>query len=264
MEYEKTNAEGDLSLAGTIANKFVSQNKDLIFAITTPIAQACVGASKRKDIPIVFGAVTDPVAAEIVDSWDNPGGNVTGASDWMDVGNQLKVMMEAVSSVKKVGVIYNSGEVNSQVQVEQMKKAADKLGLKKVVEATASVSTEVMPAAKSLIGKVDAIWFPTDNVVVNSLEAVVKVCEDNNVPLFGSDITQVERGVIASAGINFHDVGASAGKKAALILNGRDPGTIPVSKGIMNKLAANTAAAERMGVELPQSVLDKATKIVDK
>ena len=261
VKYEKNNAEGDLSLAGTIANKFVSQKKDLIFAISTPIAQACVGAS-RGTIPIVFAAVTDPVAAELVDSWKKPGGNITGTSDWMDVGYQLEIMLEAVPSIKKVGVIYNSGEVNSQVQVDELKKAAGKQGVK-VVEATASVSTEIMPASKAIVDRVDAMWFPTDNLVVNSLESVLKVCEDKQVPLFGSETSQTKRGVIASAGLSYYDVGVSAGKQAAQVLNGKDPGSIPVNKVRMNKLSVNTAAAERMGIELPQSFLDKATEVID-
>lgn len=263
VEYEIGNAEGDMSLAASIAQKFVSQQKDLILAITTPMSQACVSAAKDSEIPIVFNAVTDPVAAGLVDSWEKPGGKVTGASDWMDVGHQIGVIVETVPSVKKIGVLYNSGEVNSVVQVDQMKAAAVELGLEEVVEANVSSTADVMLTAKSLVGRVDAIWVPTDNIVVNALEAVIKVCEDNEIPVFGSDTNQVPRGLIASSGINMSDVGRESGRMAARVLRGENPGDIAITKGVMSNLAVNPAAAERMGVTIPKSIMDKATEIVE-
>ena len=263
VSYEFGNAEGDMSLAASITKKFVSQKKDLILAITTPISQAAVAAAKGTDIPIIFTAVTDPVAAAIVDSWEKPGGNVTGASDWMDVGHQIGVIKETIPSVKKLGVVYNSGEVNSVVQVNQMKKAAEELGIEKVVEANVSSTADVMITTKSLVGRVDAMWIPTDNIVVNALEAVIKVCEDNKIPLFGSDTTQVPRGLVASSGINMMDVGRESGRMAAEVLKGKKPGDIPVSKGVMSNLSVNPAAAKRMGITIPESVMKKATEVVE-
>jgi len=264
VAYELTNAEGDMSLAASIAKKFVSQKKDMILAITTPISQACVAAAKNTDIPIVFNSVTDPVAAGIVASWEKPGGLVTGASDWMDVEHQVRLMKEIYPSVKKVGVIFNAGEVNSQVQVGELKKAVAKLGIEKVVEANVATTADVLLTTKSLVGRVDAIWFPTDNVVVAALEAVVKVCEDNQIPLFGSDPNQVQRGVIACSGVSMYDVGRESGKMAARILNGEKPADIPVTKGVMSELAVNPSAARRMGVTIPETVMAKATEVVDK
>jgi putative ABC transport system substrate-binding protein len=263
VRYEFGNAEGDMSLAASITQKFVSQKKDLILAITTPISQAAVAAAKNTDIPIIFTAVTDPVAAHLVDSWEKPGGNVTGASDWMDVGHQIGVIKETVPNVTRLGVIYNSGEVNSVVQVNEMKKAAEALGIKKVVEANVSSTADVMLTTKTLVGRVDAIWVPTDNIVINALEAVIKVCEDNDIPLFGSDTNQVPRGLVASSGINMTDVGRESGRMAAEVLRGKNPGEIPVSKGIMSNLAVNPTAAERMGVTIPESVMKKATEIIN-
>jgi putative ABC transport system substrate-binding protein len=259
--YEKDNAEGDMSLATTICKKYVSQKKDMIVATTTPIVQACFAAAKRTNINIVFNAVTDPAAAKVVESWEKPGGNVTGASDWMDVGAQVGLMIEIVPSIKSVGVIYNTAEVNSRVQVAELEKAAPGLGIK-VVKVGVSSTADVLMTAKSLVGRVDSFWFPTDNIVVAALEAVVKVGEDNNIPIFGSDPAHPKRGVIAASGVSMYDVGRSSGKMAAAILNGADPGSIAVTKGVMSKMTINLKAASRMGVIVPQSVIDKATEVI--
>jgi len=262
--YDMTNAEGDMSLAASIAKKFVSQRKDMILAITTPIAQAMVGAAKYSDIPIIFNSVTDPVAAGIVNSWKRPGGKVTGASDWMDVEHQVKIMMRIAPNIKRVGVIYNAGEVNSRVQVAELKKVAKKLGIKKIVERNVSTTADVLITAKSMVSEVDAYWFPTDNIVVAALEAVVKIGEDYNKPVFGSDPNHPLRGVIAAAGVSMYDVGVESGKMAVRVLQGEKPGNIAVTKGVMSKLTVNLAAAERMGVTIPKSILREATEILYK
>lgn len=264
VKYDMSNAEGDMSIVASIAKKFVSQKKDLIYSITTPCTQAVVGAAKGTGIPIVFGAMTDPVAADVVDSWKKPGGNVTGASDWMDVGAQEALILEICPNVKRLGTIYNAGEVNSRVQIAQLKKAAPGLGIERIVEATVATTADVLVTTKSLMGRVDAVWVPTDNVVIAALEAVVKVCEDNKVPLFGSDVNHAQRGVIAACGINFYDLGRESAKLVARVLRGENPGNIPVFVAEMSDIYVNPLAAKRMGVTIPQSVLDKATKIVKK
>ncbi|RLB34905.1 MAG: hypothetical protein DRH11_04540 [Deltaproteobacteria bacterium] len=264
VQYDISNAEGDMSVVASIAKKFVSQKKDLIFSITTPCTQAVAAATKGTGIPVIFGAMTDPVAAKVAESWERPGGNVTGCSDWMDVGAQVKVVKEIVPGVKVLGTIYNAGEVNSRVQIAELKKAAPGLGIKKIVEVNAASSADVLAAAKSLMGRVDAVWFPTDNIVTSALEALVKVCEDNKVPLFGSDVNQVKRGVIASCGIDFYELGKEAGKMAKQVLDGRNPAEMPIKKGKMGDLWVNPSAAKRMGITIPQAVMAKATKVINK
>jgi len=262
VEYDSRNAEGDMSVAASIAQKFVSEKVDLILSIATPTSQACVQAIKGTDIKVVFGSVTDPVAAGLVQSWDEPGGNVTGISDWADVGTQVQLVLDIVPSVKKLGVVYNAGEVNSKVQVDELKKVASDLGINKIVEATAASSADVMAAAQSLVGRVDAIWVPTDNTVVSAFESVVKVCEQNKIPLFAADVATVERGAIGTPGIDYYQLGKECGQVAARILQGKNPADIPVKKVDMTDLYVNPSAAERMGVTIPQSVLDRATNIV--
>lgn len=263
VKYDFRNPEGDMSLAASIAQKFVSEKVDLILAIATPTAQACVNAVQDTDIPVVFGAVTDPVAAGLVDGWDHPGGNVTGISDWADVGTQIELILDIVPEVKKLGVIYNSGETNSKVQVDELNKVAPDLGIEKVLEANAATTANVMAAAQSLMGRVDAVWVPTDNTVVSAFEAVVKVCEDNQVPVFAADTATVERGAIGTPGIDYYVLGLENGKIGARILKGTAPADIAVQKVPMTNLHLNPAAAKRLGVSIPQAVMDRATKIIE-
>ncbi|HCP60240.1 MAG TPA: hypothetical protein DIT43_01495 [Dehalococcoidia bacterium] len=261
IEYDVSNPEGDMSLAASIAQKFVSQKADLIFAIATPTTQACAQAAKGTDIPVVFGAVTDPVAAGVVNSWEKPGGNVTGCSDWADVGLQVGLAMSICPDVKNLGVVYNAGEVNSVVQVDELKKAAPGLGIEEIIEASAATTADVMAATQSLVGRVDAIWEPSDNTVASAIEAVVKVCEDNQIPLFGSDISMAKAGAISGLGLDYHVNGVECGKIAARILRGENPADIPVAKCPMTIVYLSPPAAERMGVTIPPEVLATATEI---
>ena len=259
VEYTLGNANGDMSVAATIAQKFVSEDVTLILAIATPIAQTCAAATTR--IPIVFSCVTDPVAAEVVDSWDKPGGNVTGVSDWADVATQIKLIVDVVPNVKKLGTIYNAGEVNSLVQIEELEKCITGLGIDEIVSRQVSTSADVATAAYALEG-VDAIWIPTDNTVASAYEAVIKVCEEKKIPLFGADVAIVEKGAIGTPGIDYHFLGEQSGKMAARVLRGADPANMPVEKCDMTDLYINLVAAQKMGVTIPQAVLDKATEII--
>ena len=260
--YDVRNAEGDMSLAATIGQQFVAEKDNLILAIATPSAQACVQAAKGSNIPIVFGSVTDPVAAGLVASWDKPGDDVTGVSDWANVTTQIQLILDIVPTVKKLGVVYNAGEVNSVVQVTDLKNVAPSLGITSVVEATAATTADVMTAAQSLVGRVDAIWVPTDNTVVAAFEAVVKVCEDNKIPLFAADTATVARGAIGTPGIDYYELGKECGQIAARILRGENPANIPVAKLQLNALYLNPTEAQKLGVTIPQSVLSRATNIV--
>jgi putative ABC transport system substrate-binding protein len=260
VTYDYLSPEGDMTTAASIAQKFVADKVDMIFTISTPSTQTCAKATEGTGIPVVFGALTDPVAAGVVESWEKPGGNVTGVSDWADVGQQVKLGMD-IHPAKKLGVIYNAGEVNSVVQVDELKKVAADLGIEKIVEATAATTADVYAAAMSLVGRVDAIWEPSDNTVASAIDAVVKVCEENKIPLFGSDISMAKAGAISGLGLDYHLNGIEAGKIAARILKGEDPANIPVGKMPMTIVYLSPKAAERMGVTIPPEVLDRATEI---
>lgn len=253
------NAQGDQATANTIAGTFASGDYDLVLAIATPAAQAA--AQAVTNIPVLFTAVTDPVTAKLVESNEAPGGNVTGTSDANPVLEQLTLLTELDPEAQRVGIVYSSGEANSEVQVEWAKEAAEELGLE-IVEATVSNSSEVQQAASSL-SDVDAIYVPTDNAVVTALETLIGVAQDRQIPLIPAEGDSVERGGVATYGLSYEKLGAQTADMAVRILTeGADPATMPVETLTEPELYVNPEAAESMGVEIPQSILDEADHVV--
>ena len=258
IEYDYQNSEGDMSLVASIAQKFVSDKVDLIVSIATPNSQAAISAAEGTDIPVVFSAVTDPVGAGLISDWDShPEENVTGVSDMIVVEDDVDLIIAIVPSVKKIGTLYNAGESNSVFLVEMLKQACDAKGIE-VVEKTVATSADVLAAAQSLVGQVDAIWVGTDNTVVTGLEALISVCEDNDIPFFPSDEPSIERGGIAAYGFDYYDIGVQTGRMIARVLDAGSANSIKVEKGEVISLSINTEAAESMGVTIPQNLIDKA------
>lgn len=258
--YDIQSAQGDLATAQTIARKFQADGVDLILAIATPTAQAT--AHIVKDIPILITAVTDPVAADLVQSIERPGTNVTGTSDLTPVREQLELLKEIVPQARRVGVVYNAGEVNSVVQVELARQAAASLGFT-LVEATAANSSEVLQAAQSLQGRVDAIYVPTDNTVVSALESVILVAERARLPLIAGEADSVAKGALATLGIDYYKLGRQTADIAYRVLQGEDPAGIPIEYLNDLDLVVNVAAAKRMGVTIPDSVLARADQVIE-
>lgn len=266
VEYTFLCAEGDMSIAKSIADRFVSEKVDLIHAITTPNAQACVAAAEGSGIPVVFSTCTAPAAAAIVSTWDAPRpDNVTGVSDMADMKAQMELIKEIMPELSVLGVIYNAGEVNSVVQMDQLKDIMADVGIEKLVEGTCSTTADVATAAAALIGRCDAIYIPTDNTAVSGLEAIIAVAEENQIPFFGSTGDMVDRGCISAKGADYTWIGAEAGRYAARILNGESAGNIPVVCCAPEacKLVVNPGAAERMGITIPQSVIAEAERIAE-
>ena len=255
VTYDDQNAEGDMPTASSIAQKFASEGLDLILGVATPTTQAVVKADTST--PIVFTAVTDPVGAGLVADADAPGANVTGVSDMLPMQPHLDLIKQVVPDVKKVGVLYNAGESNSQYLVAAEKKAAEAMGIE-IVEATAGNSSEVKAAADALVGRVDAISVLTDNTVVSALESVIKVCQQNKIPLIAGDTDSVERGAVAAYAFDYKDLGIQAGYMAAQILSGTAIKDIPVQYAQKLQLSVNPAAAEAMGVTLPAELTSEA------
>lgn len=259
VTFDEQNANGDQSVAANIAGSFESGDYDLVLAIATPTAQAAAQAIGSK--PVLFTAVTDPVDAGLVDNLDAPGKNISGTSDANPVDEQMELITQIVPDVKTVGVVYSAGEANSLVQVEWAKEAAQDLGLE-LKESTAVTSTEVMQATESL-GDVDAIYVPTDNVVVSALESVISVGEEKQIPVFGAEGDSVERGAVATYGLDYYDLGYQTGLMAVQILQeGADPGTMEVETLEVPSLYLNPEAAERMGITIPQELLDEPDAII--
>lgn len=257
--FDEQNAQGDQATASSIANKFAGADLDLVLAIATPAAQAA--AQSIADTPVLFTAVTDPVAADLVASNEAPGANITGTTDLNPVADQIGLIKQIAPDAESVGIIYSSGEVNSAVQVELAKEAADNEGLE-VVEKTITTTAEVLQAAQSL--DVDAIYVPTDNNVVAGLDSVISVAEDQQIPLVVGETDSVEKGGLITYGLDYYELGRQTGEMAVRILNnGEDPASMPVEEQKTPKLVINTTAAERMGVTIPQELLDKADETVE-
>jgi putative ABC transport system substrate-binding protein len=254
------NAQGQPAIAAQIARKFVGDNPAIIIPISTPSAQAVVAATK--DIPIVFTAVTDPVGAQLVGDRDHPGGNVTGLSDMSPLAEQVALIKEITPNVKKLGVVYNPGEANSVSLMTRLKEVAGPAGIE-VVESPATKSAEVQQATRALIGKVDAIYIPTDNTVVSALEGAIAVAVENKLPLYSGDTDSVKRGALATIGFNYHDIGKETGKIVARVLKGEKPGDIPVAFATGTDLYVNKGAAAKMGVTLPDAVIKRANTLLE-
>ncbi|HBQ97423.1 MAG TPA: ABC transporter permease [Cyanobacteria bacterium UBA11691] len=260
LTWKWESAQGSPATAAQIASAFVAEKPDVIVAIATPSAQAAVAAST--DIPVIFSAVTDPVAAKLVEKLDRPGGLVTGVSDLSPIDRHVSLMQEINPNLKTIGVIYNAGEANAVSLVNLLKDQAQIKGLS-VEEATVANSSGVVTAAQNLVGKADVIYVPTDNTVVSALESVIQVGIDNKIGIYSGDTDSVERGTIASLGFDYYDVGRQTGKQVIRILEGESPGNISVESVDTLKLYVNPKAAESMGVTLPTSVLDRADAVVD-
>jgi putative tryptophan/tyrosine transport system substrate-binding protein len=251
VDYDLQIAQGDANNNTSIAQNFVGDGVDLIFANSTPSAQSALNATK--DIPIVFTSVTDAVGAELVKSMENTEGNVTGTLDNHPDGipNTVKFIDEQFEG-KTVGLVYNSGEQNSIAQIEMVKEAGENTDLK-FVEATVSTTAEVKQATESLVGKADVLYIITDNTVVSGLDSVIMVANENDIPLFVGELDSVAKGGFAAYGFDYADIGYEAGVMAAQILKGeKQPSELPVQYPQNLKLVINKKAAEEMNIELKE------------
>ncbi len=256
--FDEQNAQGELPVASTIAEKFVADNVDLILAIATPTSQAAVQATD--EIPVLFAAVTDPVAAGLVDDPENPMANVTGVSDKLPMQPHLDLVQELVPDIQTLGVLYNAGEANSVALVEEERQLAEAMGWE-LQEATVASSAEVLSAAQSLIGRVDAISVLTDNTVVSAFESVVKVGQENGIPVIAGDIDSVERGAAAAYAFDYYEHGRQAGRMAARWLKGASIDQLPVEFAQDLVLAVNPASAEKMGISIPDAMQQEAGEV---
>ncbi len=253
------NAHGEMNNTVTIAQKFAGDGKDMVVAIATPSAQAV--AKTIVDKPVVFSTVTDPISAQLVRSLDKPDKNVTGTSDKVSMEQQLELIRTFLPDLKKLGVVYTTSEVNSQVQVEDLEKAAQKSGIE-VVKAGISSLSEVQLATQSLVGKAEAILIPIDNTVVSSFEAVLGVAEQAKIPVFASDVDTVKRGAVATYGIDYYKMGKQTGEMAARVLKGQAVSQTAVEVSKETDLYVNETAVSTFGLTLTDEMRKRAKEIV--
>ncbi len=265
LKFDYQNAQNDVANARNIAEKFVADGDDLIAACTTPSAQAAAKVGKGQKVPVLYGCVTDPIAAGIADSVDKPSGtNVHGTYNPVPIAALFDLFQKIKPDIKIAGTIYNASETNSQAINKAAKAEADKRGIK-WVEVTVTSSAEVKDAAASLVGKVDTIIIGQDNTVISAFEAVVKTAQDNKLPLFTMDPQSVERGAIASLASNQYKNGVLwATELAVPILLGADPATLTPVRPSEFDLQVNVKAATAAGLTIPTDVLGKAANVIGK
>lgn len=264
--YKVHNAQANMATAGQIGTQIMGEQPDLILAIATPTAQAVAQALKKaphmQSTPFLFTAITNPVEAGLVKDLNRPGGNITGVSDLLPLDQHMGMVLRFYPELKALGVLYNAGEANSKSTVQGIQAIGRDRGFA-VVAATVSKSSDVFQAVKSLVGRVDAVFVPTDNTVVSALESAVKVCTQAQLALFCADVDSVARGAVAAMGFDYYKHGRQTGAMAKRIFEGASPGEMPVESQRELELHLNRSAAARMGVAVPQSILNSADRIYD-
>jgi putative ABC transport system substrate-binding protein len=254
IKIDYQNAQGDQSNANTIATKLVNDSNDLILAIATPSAQACANATK--DIPILVTAVTDPAASGLVAANDAPGGNVSGTSDLTPVKKQIELLTQLVPTAKNIAVLYCSSESNSKIQADMALSAAEEYGLT-AVEATVSNSNEIQQVVQSLVGKVDAIYAPTDNVIAAGMPTVTMVANQNGIPVICGEKGMVDAGGLATYGIDYYKLGRLTGEQAVKIIKGEattDSMPIEYLPDSEYTLTINEDVTAQLGITIPDSL----------
>lgn len=255
IKIDYQSAQGSTATAAQIARKFVGDKADIIIPITTPSAQPVVAATRS--IPIVFSGVTDPVAAKLVKSWEPSGTNVTGISDHKPIEPQLQLIQTLVPNLVSVGYVYSAGEVNSTIVLEELQVAAKKANIN-VVPVAVQRSADIGTAARSLNGKVQAIYISEDNAVVSAYEALHKAALEAKIPVIAADRDTVKRGALAAYAVNQYDIGAESGKVAARILKGEKAGSIATHDVSKMELSINQQTAKELGINVPESLVKEA------
>lgn len=254
------NAEGDQSKVATMSKQLVSNDNDVLIGIATPSAQGLASATKNK--PVVMGAITDPIGANLVKNLEKPGGNITGVSDHNPAKQQLELIKKLTPNVKTIGALYSSSEDNSKTQVEEFKKLAEEAGYK-VEEYSVPSTNEIASTMNVMTGKVDAIWIPIDNTIASAFATVVSSNKDAKKPIYPSATAMVEEGGLASVVVDQHDLGVATGKMAAKILKGAKPEETPVEIFNQGKSVINKKNAKELGISLPDDALKEAGQVIE-
>lgn len=253
------NAQGDIPTSLSIAEKFVKDKVDLIYAIATPAAQTAKQVTR--DIPIIFSAVTDPVEAELVETMENPGGNVTGTSDLTPMDRQLKIFRDLDNNIKKIGIVFNTSEPNSQVQVEMAKSIAPTLGLE-IVEVGISNINDIPQALDSIIRKVDGIYTITDNMVASAISIVAEKAIANKMITVGAEDSHVKGGILITDGISYYELGKQSAHMAkAILVDGKKPADIPSATSNNYEKSLNEGTVKALGLNPDIPVFKDAIKI---
>lgn len=257
------NAAADMGTAGQISDSFVSDKVDLICAIATPTAQSAYNAAMDAEIPVIYTAVTDPVAAELADEEGNPAGEVTGTSDKLPIEAQLEMIRKMLPDAKKLGIMYTTSEANSVSAIAEYKELAGKYDFE-LVEKGVTATADIPLAADDLLSEVDCITNLTDNTVVSSLPTILEKANAKGIPVFGSEIEQVKIGCLAAEGIDYIALGKQTGKMAAQVLKGEKKASEIKYETITEPgFYVNQKVAENLGVTVPEDLAKEAVESFD-
>lgn len=258
VEYQS--AQGDVANAQLIAENFVATGSELILAISTPSAQMAFQATR--EIPILITAVTDPVSEGLAQSWEKSGTNVTGTSDSAPIDKHLDIIRVLIPDAAKIGIIYNTSEANSQVQVDKVKDLAAAQGLEVVTAGITDIS-DIQVTLEALLPKVDVLYTPTDNLVVSAMGLVVDVAKAHATPVIGSEESQVVAGALATQGIDYYQLGIETAQMAVQVLEGGKPSDMGIKTLQETRLLINRSTAESLGIIIPQELADQADFVGD-
>ena len=263
LKIDYQNAQTDTGTASTIADSFISEKADMICAIATPCAASAYNSAMNTDTPVVYTAVSDPVAAGLANEDGTSVGNITGSSDVLPVEEQLKMIRKMMPDAKKIGILYTTSEANSCSTIEEYKKLAGDYDFE-IVDTGINTSADIEIAASDLVSKVDCLCNLTDNTVVNALQTVLDKANGAGIPVFGSEIEQVKAGCVASMGIDYYQLGIETGKMAAKILKGEEKASdTPYITASKAELYVNTAAAGKIGMKLDADYIKDAVETFD-
>lgn len=252
VTYDIQNAQGEQSNCVTIANTFANKKPDLILAIATPAAQAV--AKVITDTPVMITAVTDPEESKLVKSNKAPGGNISGTSDKTPVKDQIALIKEIIPNLKTVGIMYCSSETNSQIQAKWAQDACKELGLSSR-DFTVSNSNEIQQVAQSMVGKVEAVYIPTDNMLASGMKNVVAVTNDAKLPIITGESGMVKNGGLCTVGINYEKLGFQTGTMAAKVLKGEaKPADLPIEYQEDYDISYNSETAKKLNITLPAKI----------
>lgn len=259
------NAQGNVSTAAQISQKFASLSPKVIVPITTSSSQSAYATARARNIPVVFVAVSDPIAAKLATNLEKGSEGITGVYDEAPIQEQANLIKEILGSKDHpltIGILYNPGEANSVSMIERMSEALKKLNIN-VLKVAASATTEVSTATKSLVNKVDAIYIPNDNTLISALDAVLKVSQEHKIPVFSSDPESVEKGCLATIAPNQYEIGRQAGKMIVSVLKGANVEEIALEKAAALTIVLNQETARHLGITFPQTIITKANKIIN-
>lgn len=258
LNLEIQNAEGDIATSQMIAESFISDDSDLIFTIGTPAAQAAFNTTK--DIPIITTAVTDAVEAGLVKSKEKSGTNVAGTSDAVPLDKQLELIQKIFKDVKTIGVLYNTSEVNSEIQVNQLKELAKENNIEVIAKGISSVN-DISQSLDSILGSIDVLYTPADNLVASSMAMIADKAIAKKVPIIGAEEAHVKGGALITEGINYKKLGFEAGVMAVEVLEGKDIKELPVKTLDETDLVINEDTLKKLSISIDEEIMSRAKLI---